>query len=305
MPCKSNQLRNWSLGCFVNFLWAAQYPAYKVAAGAMGIGALNVWTFVIAVLVLTPVLIRERRYPRRNSSGRKPWGPIVLLAAFGIVPGSIVLSWGIGRSTASNAAILSLAIPVMMALMGVVLLKERPQRFFIASLALALVGTTLVSWDDIVSGSFTGNLLAGNAAIFVGAAGSAFYNVYGKRLLGELSAMEVLIYSYVVSIFICMAVSMIADPVPFYAVTQWPLAAWLGVLVLGTMSWGLAMALWFWLMKRLEVSQLAVMVYLLPALGVALSAVTLGEHIHPMQWVGAFVVLGSAYVSSAQEQTGE
>jgi len=296
----SHQFRNWGLACFVNFLWAAQYPAYKVASDAMGIGALNVWTFIIAVLVLLPVLIRERRYSKRGASGRKPWSSIVVLATFGIIPPSIVLSWGIGRSTASNAAILSLAIPVMMALMGIVMLKERPQRFFIVSLALALVGTTLISWDDIVSGSFAGNMLLGNAAIFIGGAGSAFYNAYGKRLLEVFSEIEVLVYSYVVGILICMVVSIIADPVPFYVVTQWPLRAWLGVLVLGSMTWGLAMALWFWLMKRLELSQLAIMVYLLPALGVALSAVTLGERIHLMQWVGAFVVFGSAYVSSAQ-----
>ena len=298
-----HHLRNWSLAIFVNLLWAAQYPAYKVASDSMGVAALNFWTFVVAVLVLSPFFIAERRRAGGKRLRRQDLVPFLLLAGVGLIPPSIVLSWGIAHSTASNGSILALATPVMMVGMAFVLLKERPQRFFLASVALALVGTAVISWNDISSASFTGDLLVGNVAVLLGGAGSAFYNSYGKKVLETYTEMEALVYGYVIAIVMCAVISLMFDDVPFYHLTHWPLRAWVGVLVLGGMSWGVAMAVWMWLLKRLELTQISVSVYLLPVLGVMLSALTLGERLTALQVVGGLVVLGSAYLCSAQPAT--
>jgi len=295
-----HQARNWCLAFLVNLMWAAQYPAYKVASDAMGIGATNFWTFVIATMCLLPFLIRERRKKRGAQSTRSNWLQLVLLGALGNIPASVVLAWGIEHASASNAAILSLTIPVMMMGMGVLFLHERPHRLFLVSLILALSGAAVISWGDIAAGSLQRGMLLGTFAILVGAMGSAFYNAYGKKVLESHSELKMLVYGYVVAIVLCAPISLALDPVPFYSVTHWHWRAWLGVLVLGVMSWGLAMAIWLWLLKRLQVAQISVSVYMLPALGVFLSAVTLGERLSLMQVVGALVVLGSAYFCSAQ-----
>lgn len=298
-----HHLRNWSLAILVNLLWAAQYPAYKVASDAMDVGALNFWTFLVAVVALTPFLIAERRRAAGTSLRRKDLVPFLLLAGVGIIPPSIILSWGVAHSTASNASILALATPVMMVGMAFVLLKERPQRFFMISVVLALLGTAVISWDDIAAASFTGKLLMGNLAVLVGGAGAAFYNAYGKKILESHTELEALVYGDILALVMCAVISLCCDRVPFYHVTNWPLSAWVGVLVLGGMSWGLAMAVWMWLLKRLELTQISVSVYLLPVLGVMLSALTLGERLNALQVIGGLVVLGSAYLCSAQQTT--
>lgn len=300
-----HHLRNWSLAIFVNLLWAAQYPAYKVASDSMGVGALNFWTFLVAVLALSPFFIAERRRTAGKRLHRQDLVPFLLLAGVGIIPPSVVLSWGIAHSTASNGSILALATPVMMVGMAFVLLKERPQRSFLISIVLALAGTAVISWDDIASASFTGNLLVGNLAILAGGAGAAFYNGYGKKILETHTEMEALVYGYVIAIVMCAFISLTYDDVPFYHVSHWPVRAWMGVLVLGGMSWGVAMAVWMWLLKRLELTQISVSVYLLPVLGVMLSVLTLGERLSAMQVLGGLVVLGSAYLCSAQPATAD
>ena len=302
MNAKRHQLRNWALAFVVNFMWAAQYPAYKVASDAMGQGALNFWTFIIATLVLAPFLIAERRRGTARGLRREALWPFLWLSVLGVIPPSVIQSWGIAHSTASNGSILALTIPVMMVGMAVLLLKERPQKFFLISLALALLGTALISWADIASGSFAGKLLLGNLAILFGGAGAAFYNAYGKKLLETHTEMQTLVYGYVVAIVLCAIISLIWDPVPFYHVTSWPLRAWVGVVVLGVMSWGIGMVIWFWLLKQLELTQISVSVYMLPVLGVLLSAITLGERLSLMQIVGGVVVLGSAYLCSGQSE---
>lgn len=296
-----HQARNWSLAFLVNLMWAAQYPAYKVASDAMGIGAANFWTFVIATLCLLPFLIREWRKRAGAKNTRTHWMQLILLGALGNIPASVILAWGIEHASASNAAILSLTIPVMMVWMGVLFLHERPNRLFLVSLILALCGAAVISWGDIAAGSLQRGMLLGTFAILVGAMGSAFYNAYGKKVLESHSELEMLVYGYVVTIVLCGPISLALDPVPFYAVTHWHWRAWLGVLVLGVMSWGLAMVIWLWLLKRLEVAQISVNVYMLPALGVFLSAVTLGERLSLMQVAGALVVLASAWFCSAQK----
>lgn len=303
MIASGHAARNWSLALLVNLMFAAQFPAYKVAADSMGIGALNLWTFVIATVIMLPFLIRARRAAPAPLVPRLRLGrQYFLLGLLGLIPPSVLLSWGVAHSTASNGAILALTIPVMMVIMGMIFLGERPGRFYLVSLALALIGTVLISWRDLAGGNFTGGMLAGNAAIFAGATGSAFYNSYGKKIMMLSSELELLVYGYLWGIALCVPISLLYDPQPFYQVTAWPLKAWIGVAILGLASWGLAMIIWMWLLNRLTVTQISVSVYLLPVLGVALSAITLGERLTGVQLAGGLVVLAAAFASSAQHK---
>jgi drug/metabolite transporter (DMT)-like permease len=186
-----------------------------------------------------------------------------------------------------------------MVLMGMLMLNERPGRFLIMSLVLALMGTALISWDDVVAGNFGGRLLVGNIAVFLSGAGSAFYNAYCKQLLDRYSAVEILVFGDIAAIVLCAAISLAVDPVPFYQVGDWSLSAWLAIIVLGAIPWGAAMLIWLWLLNQLELGQISVSVYMLPVLGVLLSAVTLGERVSGMQIAGGCIVLLSAFFSSS------
>jgi drug/metabolite transporter (DMT)-like permease len=295
------RLKTWGFLAVVNIFWATQYPAYRVVGETVSVAALNFWTFVISVLVLLPALIRDRR--RRTALAKPAPGASALsfiwLAGLGIIPPSVILAWGIQHSSASNASILSLTIPVLMVLMGMLMLDERPGRYVLVSLALAVAGTALISWDDVVAGNFSGRMLVGNVAVFMSGAGAAFYNAYCKKLLARHSPVEILVYGYISAIVLCAIISLAVDPIPFYQVGTWSVSAWLAVLVLGAVVWGGAMLLWLWLLNQLELGQISVSVYMLPVFGVLLSAATLGERLGLMQLAGGAIVLLSAYFSSA------
>ena len=53
----------------MNFLWAAQYPAYKIAGNSMESATLNFWTLLLAAFLLVPLWLREKRKRKdaRNS----------------------------------------------------------------------------------------------------------------------------------------------------------------------------------------------------------------------------------------------
>jgi drug/metabolite transporter (DMT)-like permease len=171
----------------VNLLWAAQYPAYKIASDHMGVATLNFWVLLLASAILAPLVIRQRRSVPR---GTRVWFEFGMLALLGIIPPSVLLAWGVAHSSGANAAILSMTIPVLMSIMGVMMLGERLTIIRIVSLFLALVGTLLISRSDLAGSSFRSDLLLGNAVIFLAGAGSAFYNAISLRLFRVPSSLS-------------------------------------------------------------------------------------------------------------------
>jgi drug/metabolite transporter (DMT)-like permease len=278
---RGRQLNTWLLLMLVNVLWAVQYPAYRVVSESVDAAAQNFWTFLIATAVLLPAFLWSRR--RRSPASREPIFRsayrFLILAVGGLIPPAVIVAWGLARTTASDASILSLAIPIEMMLMGVLMLKERPGRLMLWSILLALAGTVVISWNDIAAGSFTGPTLIGNVACLVGGAGAAFYNAYGKKLFVDHSPLEVMIYGYIVAAAVCAAISGAFDATPFYRASEWSHSAWWGIIILGVTNWGLAQLLWMWLLDRLELVQIAVSVYVSPFLSLLVSVWALSEHV--------------------------
>lgn len=303
MSLGSEKTRNWCLLVLVQFITAAQYPAFAVASESFNVASLSFWMFAIATLILGPFLLLNRRASVNHVRGPEEkdrfggWHHFVILGSLGLIPASVVLTWGIERSSASNASILSLTVPVIMVALGVLMLGERPVRFYWVTLLATMLGTIVLSWSDVSSGRFNSATLWGNILILFASVGAAFYNTYSKRLMKSFSELELVIKTYAVCLVICSALSLMMDTRPFYDISQVSLRSWIGVLVLSAGSWGLIMILWLWLIKRLYVGQLATSIYLIPVFGVALSAVTLGEMPTLVQILGGLIVVVAAYLS--------
>src|SRR5690606_27490463 len=116
----------------------------------------------------------------------------------GALPAQLFVTWGTQLSTASNAAVITLALPVISSLFAYWMLKERmtPVRWF--SFAVAIVGVVLCSLGDIRQVDFSGVNTWGNVLIFVAIIGNAFYNTGCKKISGSYSEMEMVFFTYVV-----------------------------------------------------------------------------------------------------------
>lgn len=310
MPEKSHKGSPFDLFqlVLVNLMWAAQYSAYKTASNQMGPVTLTFWIFVIASLLLLPILVREHRKsgtpPELKGVERSLTAPRNLFGFFivgilGLVPGSAFLAWGTDISTAANASLLYLTVPIITAILAVWILKERMTWVHWTSLLLALVGVLFVSdvdWrhPDI----FQARYLAGNGLVLLACTSSSFYNVYSKELLRRFTPLEVLIYGYVLAAIISVPLLLAKEPFSFQAVLNYRLDTWASLLVLSLLSWGLAMVLWMRLLRHLDVSKASISIYLLPFLGVLIAALTLHEKITlPMVIGGGITLIGTALVN--------
>jgi drug/metabolite transporter (DMT)-like permease len=306
-----------SLLILVNTMWAAQYAAYRVATEKMGPVTVSAWTFLLASLILLPFLGWERRTPRAPASepgapdlnpdgtSRSRWGAksvlgFLMISVLGLIPGSTLLAWGVARSTASNAAIIYLTMPVMTALLASLILGEKMGWLRWGSLGISLGGVLILSAADLRQPQLLkGRFLLGNILVILACLGSSFYNVYCKELLKRFTPLEVLICGYTLAFLASLLIVPCAEPVSWSSLHGYSAATWVALVALSVFSWGLAMVLWMFLLKRLDVSQASVSIYLLPFLGVLISAVTLKEKITPAMIVGGLVTLsGTILITS-------
>ena len=308
----TKNLINFALLILVNTMWAAQYAAYKTASSQMGPITVSAWTFFFAALILVPFLVKERMGQESgNPLGRRRWTwndlvGFIIIGVLGLVPASAFLAWGTERSTASNAALIYLTIPILTALLASVILGERMTLIRWLSLGVSLAGVLLLSRSDLKQQNLvSGEFLIGNLLVLIACASSSFYNVYCKGLLSRFTALEILVYGYVMAVVVSIPLLIWIEPITWPAISAYSTATWLSVLVLSVFSWGLAMVLWMYVLRRLDVSQASVSIYLLPFLGVVISSITLHEHLGGSMLVGGLITLAGALMITLAESPSE
>ena len=319
MAISQRKLVDVGLLVLVNGMWAGQYAAYKTATEAMGPITVSAWAFLLATVVLFPFLLHEkRRSSPQNSPARQPkpsysshrlgeWSRqdvtgFIVVGVFGLIPASAFLAWGTMRSTASNAAIIYLTIPIITAVLATAILGEKMTRARWLSLFVSLCGVLILSdidWRrlDLVSSRY----LLANMLVLLACISSSFYNVYSKRLLRRFSPLEVLVFGYLIAVGVSLPLLIWVEPLTIVQIRGYTASTWFSIMILSVFSWGIAMVLWMHLLKRLDVSQASVSIYLLPFLGVLISTLTLGERITSTMIIGGLITLAGTILITTSE----
>jgi drug/metabolite transporter (DMT)-like permease len=315
---------NIGLLIVVNIFWAMQWTAYKLVGGDLGPITVSFLTFFIATPIMLSIYLAVRWHgrkadppiPRAERSFRR-WDNLfgfLAVGVLGLAACSIFAAWGLARTTASNGSLLTLTIPVMTALLATVLLHEHMTATRWVSLAIALAGVLVLSvkapesatkeglaidWHDI--GLLNKELMVGNLLVLVSCIGSSIGNVGSKGLLCRFSSLEVLTCTNLVALASSTVMVVCFESFSISVLATFSARTWMGLLLLGGVSWGLAMVLWLFLLTRLDVSQASVSIYMLPFFGVLLAAIILGEAITlPMLFGGAITLLGTILVVSTE-----
>jgi drug/metabolite transporter (DMT)-like permease len=226
-------------------------------------------------------------------------GNFALIGVCGQVVAQLFITWGTDLSTASNSALLALTLPIVTCVMAFFFLGERMTLIRLVSFALALLGVTASAGIDFRELSFTSpRSLWGNALIFLSVSGSAFYNVYSKKLLQRYTPLEVLLYSYFAVFVFMLPICLGLEPSAFARLPRFSGAAWIGLAVLAIFQYSLSMVIFLRVLSRIDATQAAVMNYLIPFLGVVIAWAILGEHLTLFMVLGGVLALGSTLLAT-------
>jgi drug/metabolite transporter (DMT)-like permease len=290
-------VRSWLFLFFCNLMWALQFTCVKLVQDQVG-PLFTVWgPMTLATVMLYPLIRAESGSAVRL----KRRGDVLLflvLAAVGVFPGQVIVTWGTRMTTASNAAIIMLALPVSTAVLAFFFLGERMTPVRWLSFAMAILGVALCSQSDLRGMRFHAAYLAGNALVAFGMLGSSFYNSYGKKVLERYSPMEMLFFTYVGMLAIVTPLVLIRERGVFARVPEFTGATWLGLILLTLFHNYLSMVLFLKALHKLEAIQAALSNYLITFFGLPIAAIGLGERLSGAAIAGGVLVLVSTLLIS-------
>lgn len=286
-------MRSWIFLFLCNLMWALQFTCIKLVQDQVGSLFTVCGPMTLATLMLYPLVRLESNAETSARHYKSDIWLFLVLALVGVFPGQVFVTWGTRMSTASNAAIIMLAIPVCTAVFAYLFLGERMNGVRWLSFAIALIGVLLCSETDLRNMSLGGATLAGNALIVAGMLGSAFYNSYGKKALERYSPIQMLFYTYVGMLAVMIPLVLIQERDVLSRIPQFTGSTWLGLILLTVFHNYLSMVLFLKALKNLDATQAALGNYLITFFGVPIAAIGLHERLGTGTWLGGILVLAS------------
>lgn len=282
-----------------NLMWSLQFSCIKLTQNQVGSFSTVFIPMLLATLFMIPFVYRDAK----KNKNRK-WSDLRLFAVLAIVgqfPAQVLLTMGTQQSTASNAGIISLTLPIVSALMAVVFLREKmnPLRWF--SFIIAIAGVVMISMKDIWNMDFSSTYLVGNLLIFAGVVGSGFYNVICKKIADKYTETEMLFYTYIFMVVILFPLVWAYEGNVLKNFSSFTLNTWIGLILLTVFHNFLSMILFFSALKKLEAIQVALSNFLIAFFAVPIAAIWLGESLNIVSVIGGLLVLISTIVITIVE----
>ncbi len=285
----------WVLLFLCNTMWALQFTSVKLIQDQVGpyFGVFGPMLF--ATILLLPFVYKDFR----KGAEKRTWKDVFVfaqLALLGAFPAQVFMTWGTQYSLASNAAILSLSLPVITALFAFLLLREKMTGIRWISFIIAIIGVFLCSTGDVKQVDFTSRYAIGNILIFISIIGSAYYNVICKKIGTRYTEAQLLFYSNISLLILIFPLVLIFESNVFSTIPDFTRQTWIGMSLLGVFHNFLSMIIFFKALKMLEATQVALSNYLITFMGLPIAAIWLGEKLNSGAIVGGVLVLISTLI---------
>lgn len=267
-------------------LWASAFVSIRSAGEIYSPGALALGRLATAALLLAAVaLVRRIGWPARGA-----WPGILISGLLWFGGYMVFLNWGERLVDAGTAALLVNVGPILIALLGGWLLRERSPRSLWLGLAVSFAGAVVVGLS--VSGSGRSSLL-GVVLCLLAAIVFAIGVVTQKVALRHGSAQQITTWSVLVATVALL---------PFAGVlvreaADAPVPATLNMIYLGVGPTAIAFTTWAYALSRTTAGRLGSTTYVVPAMVVLMSWLFLDEVPGWLTLIGGALCLAGVAVS--------
>jgi drug/metabolite transporter (DMT)-like permease len=301
---RSQKIIDWSLVIIVNFMWATQVPVIRLIGETYGPITVAFVPMVASTLIFLPVLWIENK--RRGVRMKWRWRDIryfMLPGLIGVFLMQYLYTLGSEKTLAANAGIITLTIPVIVAIFASILLKEKLNIVRVLSFLLAIVGVVLTSLPDISTADFKhSSYLYGNLIFLFACCCCGFYNTYCKLLVDKkFTEVEILVYGSIIGSIASIPLLIWVEPFHWNVFIRSGKVALFGILELSLIVYGISMLLFFYVLKRMDVTQAILGTYLLPFFIALLGILLLNEKITLLMFIGGILILLSTLMVTPYE----
>jgi drug/metabolite transporter (DMT)-like permease len=276
-------------------LWAISFVATKVALAAVLPLTLVSLRLLISAFCFFLWFVIRRQKP--TFKGRAAWARLFVLSLFGTGLHYGLQTLGLQYTSASNSSIYAVTGPISIALIAALFLGEKMTTKKWLGIAVAVAGVLWVmGWKTLSEFDFRGHLL-GDLLVMASIVMWGMFTVYGKRLMAEAGAFEVIALTTMIGAVWMAPVGWIESHERGFTLSQIPQAAWVAVAYLGVACSFFATLLYFWALKRSETQKVGVYLYTIPPMTYVVAAIYLGEQIGINLLFGSILILIGVYLT--------
>ena len=278
---------------------------------ALGLAVALVWGMGVvfakaAIEHFPPILLMALRFSMAAVAlvwlVRPPWAQ--MLRVFWIALVSATLQYGLtfnglkGLDASTAVLVLQLEVPFLV-LLGAVLLKETPGWRKWLGIAVAFLGVGFIAGEPRLGGAW------GSLALLLS---GAFIWAVGQIMVRRLVTLDGFTLIAWVSVFAAPQLFLASyaiegPPGPYIESADW--VVWSTVVYLGLVMTALGYSLWYTLLRRHPVGQVAPFLLLLPVFSVIGGVVLLGERLTPQIALGGLVVIAGVAVILFERRAAE
>jgi drug/metabolite transporter (DMT)-like permease len=270
-------------------VWGAALPIVKPALSITTPIHFLFYRYFFAALLSLPILVY---YLLRRP---KLWRTVPRISAIeflGTVISLALLYEGLARTTSLEASLVVTTLPVFVTIGGIFLLKEREDRREWAGLALAVLGTLVLTLEPIwQNGGLRGSVsLSGNVLILIYNFVTTGYLLLAKKYYQRLPKFFVTALSFWLGLIAFGGWTLLGEGLAFQAILRelrQPAVAFAS-LYMATFGSIIGLTAYIIGQSKVEASEASVFTYLEPIIYVPLAVLVLNEPVTP----GAIVAIG-------------
>jgi drug/metabolite transporter (DMT)-like permease len=273
-------------------IWSLNFIVGKIALRHMDPLSLAALRLELAALLILPIYLFRGKEARTPFRARDTW-TYVFLGFFGVVINQGFFTVGLDYTTSGHSSVVVAAGPVVILLLARALKLEKITASKILGMVISIGGVALLATEQGLN--FRSPIMIGDLLTFAATSGYAIYTVYGKKVAQEYDSISMNTYNMVAA-----------------AILLLPLAIWQGIRLdwgsVGWVGWGAmfymaafssvaAYILFYWVLRFLSPSRVAVVSYFEPLTVVVLAAVLLGERPTGHLVAGGALVIFGVYLA--------
>ena len=277
-----------------HLIWGSNFVVAKITLHEIPVMSLAFLRFALSCLLLAPFFLSLE--PKKSKIKLKDLPKLFALGLFMITFSIALFYEGLNRTSAINASVLALVVPVLSVLAGWMFLKEKIYWINLLGTGVGLLGAVVIlGLPLILFGSFKGDTLVGDLLIVLSGITFVIGTIISKDVLAKYPIVVVTGVAFligVVTFVIPAANEYLQNPTWVYSVT---ILGFLGLLFITILSTICAFFLMEWGIKKLDVIKANMFQYIEPAVAATLAVPILGERISFSFIIGTVLIVLGVY----------
>lgn len=279
-----------------HLIWGANFVVAKITLQEFPPMSLAFLRFAIASLFLAPFFLAQTKKVKISKVDL----PKLIMIGILIITLNIAFFFeGIKRTTAIDASVLILTVPILSVLFGWWFLKEKIYLINLLGVVLGLLGALIIiGLPQLITGNFSSQSIMGNVLIICASLAWVSGSIVAKPILDKYPTLIVTAVAFIVgtiTFFVPASLEYIQNPGWTNKVT---ILGFLGLAYMALLSSISAYFLFEWGLYKTSVYKANLFHYIEPAVAAALAVTILGETISTSFLIGGGLIAVSAYLGT-------